>query len=188
MKVSGMGFSSQQRSLWLCCNPCPEKSKCTAELSAGCRRPPWRETTAWRSASDHGPSTAGRTRWGRRTSASWRMWCSTPGDKQIGEKNLQQMLQSWMTKEGQIWLLLGNSALAQKPHAQTHIYTQTQREADFQMIIKPFFTSDRINTKMIRYFGLILFLNINQFLLFRPAKTTEIQTQMTKNVYVCYNA
>lgn len=79
MKASGTGFSSRQRSPWLCCSPCPEKSKCIAELSAGCHRPPWKETTAWRSASGRAPSTAGRTRWGRRTSASWRMWCSTPG-------------------------------------------------------------------------------------------------------------
>lgn len=76
MKASGTDFSSRQTApRWV---PCSQSSKCTAELSAGCRKPPWKERTAWRNASGPAPSKACRTRWGRRMSASWHTWCSTP--------------------------------------------------------------------------------------------------------------
>lgn len=91
MKVSGKGCSSWQRTLGhLYGLSCSQNSQCTAELSAGCRRPPWREKTAWRSASGPSPSTACKTRWGRQTSASWRMWCSTPE-----ENETQKILNEW---------------------------------------------------------------------------------------------
>lgn len=76
MTVSGTGCSSWQRVLRLV--PCSQNSRCTAELSAGSHRRPWRAKRAWRNAACPSPSTACRTTWGRQTSASWRMWCSTP--------------------------------------------------------------------------------------------------------------
>lgn len=76
MKVSGKGCSSWQRAQILV--PCSQNSRCTAELSAGCHRRPWRGKTASRNASGPSPSTACKTRWGRQMSASWRMWCSMP--------------------------------------------------------------------------------------------------------------
>lgn len=74
-----MGSSSWQRTLGP--RPCPQNSKCTAEQSAGCRRPPWRERTTWRNVSGPSPSTECRTRWGRQTLTSWHTWCSRPEEE-----------------------------------------------------------------------------------------------------------
>lgn len=74
-----MGSSSWQRTLGP--RPCPQNSKCTAEQSAGCRTPPWRERTTWRNVSGPSPSTECRTRWGRQTLTSWHTWCSRPEEE-----------------------------------------------------------------------------------------------------------
>lgn len=86
MKVSGKDCSFWQRAQrW---ETCSQRSKCTAELWAGCHKPPWREKTALRNVSDPSPSTACKTTWGRQMSASWRMWCSMP------EENKSQKIQN----------------------------------------------------------------------------------------------